>query len=52
MFQTKVAKKIKTDNICFFFEKSRFYEKNVENIFRAGEATDDRVSHAQCMLDN
>jgi len=56
MFQTKVVEKIKTNTLCsitffFFFENRAAYEilrKYIEN--RAGEATDDNLTDAHCML--
>jgi hypothetical protein len=35
----------------FFFRKSCPFLDNVVKYFRAGQATDDRVVHADCMLD-
>jgi len=47
MFQTKVVEKIKTHN---FFRKSRCLWANVEKYGRAGQATDENVAHAHCLL--
>ena len=35
----------------FFFRKSYRLRDNVEKYFRAGQATDDNMAHAHCMLD-
>jgi hypothetical protein len=35
----------------FFFENRTVYEINVEEYCRAGQATDDNMSHAHFMLD-
>ena len=54
MFQTKVVQKIRThisDWITFFFRKSCCLWDNVEKYCRAGQATDDSIAHAHCMLD-
>jgi hypothetical protein len=52
MFQTKVVEKIKT---CFmlinFFLKSCRLCDTVEKHCRAGQAMDDNMGHAHCMLD-
>ena len=51
--QTKIVEKIKTQILCsiiFFFENLAFYD-NVEKYCRAGQATDDSMAHAHCMLD-
>jgi len=55
MFQTKVIEKIKTRILCSvtFFPPSKivsFMGKGV-NYCRAGQATDDNMAHAHCMLD-
>jgi len=54
MFQTKVVEKIKTHISYqhFFFEIRTVYEKMWKKYCRAGQATDDRMAHAHCMLDN
>jgi hypothetical protein len=54
MFQTKVVEKIKTHilgSVTFFFENRAVYEIVWENYFRAGQATDDNMAHAHCVLD-
>jgi len=54
MFQAKVIEKIKTHSLCsvtFFFENRAVYEIMWENYCRAGQATDDNMAHAHCMLD-
>jgi hypothetical protein len=38
-------------NIYIFFRKSCCTCDNVEKYFRAGQATDDNMVHALCMLD-
>ena len=55
MFQTKAVEKIKTHifySITFFFRKSCRLWDNVEQYCRAGQAIDDNMAHAHCMLDN
>ena len=56
MIQIKFVEKTKTHILWyitfFFFSKIALLRNDVKNISRAGEATDDRVSHAQCMVDN
>ena len=57
MFQTKVVEKIKTHILCsvaFFlsFENRPVYEIMWENILVPGQATDENMAHAHCMLDN
>jgi len=51
----KVVEKIKTlilfSATFFFFKPCRLYD-NVEKYCRAGQATDDNIAHAHCMLDN
>ena len=52
MFHIKVVEKIKKKNIlCWvtFFE-NRLWE-NMEKYCTAGQATDDKMAHAHCMLD-
>jgi len=48
------VEKIKTRILCcmtFFFRKSfRLWDK-VEEYGRAGQATDDKMSHAHCLMD-
>jgi hypothetical protein len=53
MFQTKVVGKIKTHFVFskFFFRKSCRLWDNVEKYCRAGQATDDSMEHAHCVLD-
>jgi hypothetical protein len=53
MFQTKVVEKIKTRILCSvsIFRKSCRLWDNVEKYCIAGEATDESMAHAQCMLD-
>jgi len=54
MSQTKVADKIKTRflySVTFFFRKSCRLWENVEKYFRVGQAADDNMAHAHCMLD-
>jgi len=45
---------IKTHSLCLvtLFRKSCLFLDNVEKICRAGQATDDTMAHAHCMLDN
>jgi len=54
MFQTKGVEKIKTHILCSItvFRKSCRLWDNVEKYCRAGQATDDNMAHAHCMLDN
>jgi len=50
----KFVEKIKTHILCsitFFFKSCRLLD-NVEKYCRAGQATDDNMAHAHCMLDN
>jgi len=53
MFQTGFVEEIKTH--CgvnnFFFRKSCNLWDNVEKYCRAGQATDENIAHAHCMLD-
>jgi hypothetical protein len=53
MFQTKVVHKIKTHifTSIYSFRKSCYLWNIVEQYCRAGQATDDNVAHARCMLD-
>jgi len=53
MFQTKVVEKIKTHILCSvtFFRKECRLLDNVEQYCTAGQATDDNMAHAHCMLD-
>jgi len=54
MFQTKVVLKIKAYILCSitFFRKSCPLSDNVDKYCRAGQATDENMAHAHCMLDN
>ena len=50
----KIVEKIKTHtlrSITFFLKSCSLWE-NVEKYCRAGQATDDNMAHAHCMLDN
>jgi heme/copper-type cytochrome/quinol oxidase subunit 2 len=56
MFQTKVVEKIKTYiswsiYIYFFFESVGVYEIMCKKYCTAGQATDDNMAHAHCVLD-
>jgi len=53
MFQTKFVEKIKRNFFVqyFFFENRAFYEITWKKYCRAGQATDDNMAHAHCMLD-
>jgi len=50
----EVVQKIKTHILCSvtFYRKSCRLWDNVEKMFRAGQATDDNMAHAHCVLDN
>jgi len=52
MFQTKVVDKNETHILCPvpFFISCRLWDK-VEKYCRAGQATDNNMAHAHCMLD-
>jgi len=53
MFQTKVAGETKTHILCsvtIFRKWSRLWD-NVGKYCRTGQATDDNMAHAQCVLD-
>ena len=54
MYQTKVEDKIKTHILCLvnFFRKSCRLWDNVEKYCGAGQAADDNMAYAHCMLDN
>jgi len=55
MSQTKFVEKITTHilySITFLFYKSCLLWNNVEKHYRAGQATDDNLAQAHCMLDN
>ena len=53
MFQTKVVENIKSYILCSiaFLQKSCLLWDNVEKRCTAGQATDDNMAHAHCMLD-
>ena len=54
MFQTKFVEKIKTYILCcviFFFYRAVF-EIICKNYCAAGQAKDENMGHARCMLDN
>jgi hypothetical protein len=53
LFQTKVVEKIKTNILDeqFFSPKIPPFMRYVEKYCRAGQATDDNIAHARCMLD-
>jgi len=57
MLQTEIVEKIKTHILCsvtfFFFSPRKLCRllDNVEKYCRAGQATDDNMAHAHCMLD-
>jgi len=54
MFQTKAAQQIKTHILCsvtFPPENLAVYEIMLKKCGTAGEATDDSMAHAHCMLD-
>ena len=54
MFHTKLVEKIKTHilrSVTFFWKLYCLWD-NVEKYCRAGQATDDNMAHAHCMLDN
>jgi len=53
MFRTEIAENIKTHIsylITFFFLIMPLSD-NVEKYYRAGQATDDNMAHAHCLLD-
>jgi len=50
MFQTKVVEKIKIHFTCFF-ENRAVYEILWGKYCTAGQATDENMVHAHCMLD-
>jgi len=54
MFHTKVVEKIKTPIVysITFFLNCAVYETMLKNIVRVGQATDDNMVHAHCMLNN
>jgi len=51
--RTDIVEKVKTHVICstLFFRKSYRLWDNVEKPCRKGQATDDTMVHAHCMLD-
>jgi hypothetical protein len=53
MFQAEVVEKIKTHSLCLvtFLENRADYEIKWKNIVERGQATDDIMTHALCMLD-
>ena len=54
IFQTTVVDKLETHilrSVTFFRNSYRFWD-NVEKYFRAGQATDENMAHAHCMLDS
>jgi len=54
MLQTKLVEKIKTHFVFsnfFFFENRTVYEIMWKNFCRAGQAANDNMAHAHCMLD-
>jgi len=53
MFRTKVVEEIKTRILCAVtsFRNSCRLWGNVGKFCRAGQATDDSMAHARCMLD-
>jgi hypothetical protein len=54
IFQTEFVEKIKTHtfrSITYFLRKSYRLSDNVEKYCRAGQATDDNMAHAHCVLD-
>ena len=54
MFQTNVVEKIQTHILCWVTSpprKSCRLLVNAEKYCRAGQATDDNMAHAHCMLD-
>ena len=54
MFRIKIVEKIKTHILyaITLFGKSCSLWDNVEKYSTAGQATDDSMTHAQCMMDN
>jgi len=53
MSQRKVVDNIDPHILCWthFFQKLCLLWDNVEKYCRAGQATDDTMAHAHCMLD-
>jgi len=54
MFKAKIVEEIKTHILCSvtFFKKILPLKDNVEKYSTAGQATDDNMANAHCMLDN
>jgi hypothetical protein len=56
MFQTKIVQNMATHILCpitfFFLENLSFSLDSVEIYSTAGQATDDNMAHAHCMLDS
>ena len=53
MFQIKVVERIETHILCSvtFSENCAFDEITSKNLVKAGQATDNNVAHAHCVLD-
>jgi hypothetical protein len=53
MRQAEFVEKIKPHILCSVnvFENLTVYDYNVEKYWRAGQAADDYIKHAHCMLD-
>jgi hypothetical protein len=53
MFQKEVVEKIKTQILCLIsvFRKLCLLSDDVEKYCRVGQATDNNMAHAHCMLD-
>jgi hypothetical protein len=55
LFQTEIVEKIKIRILCcltFFFSKILPFMRYVEKYCRAGQATNDYMAHAPCILDD
>jgi urease gamma subunit len=54
MIQTRVVEKIKTHILCSitFPETRAVLLDNIEKYARAGQATDENMAHAHCILGN
>jgi hypothetical protein len=54
MLQTKVVEKIKSHILCSITLSRKSFRlwDNVDKYGRTGQATDDSMAHAHCMLDN
>ena len=53
MFQTKVVQKIKTHILCsvtFSLKSCRLWDNVEKKNYTTGQATDDNMAHAHCML--